>query len=483
MLVKRRKSQMFFAWLMEKPARMICFSFLFIDIIGVLLLVTPFVTNSGKSIGLFDALFTTVSATCVTGLVVRDTATTFNTFGRFVIIMLIQVGGLGLVTITTFFLSIIRRRIGLRTRVLAQESSGSFSFTELPDLLRSILLITISFELIGFVSFSTQFVPKFGWKTGLAKSGFLAISSFCNAGFDLMGDTASGPFSSLTAYSDNPVVLMTTIFLVCSGGLGFIVWRDMIDFVYHRIQSFIRRDKSVKSTVHIRLHSRITIFATITLIVVGTLLLLILEWNNKGDMAIGTLPIGDRLLAALFQSVSMRTAGFNSINLMSMHEGSKIICVVLMFIGAGSGSTGGGIKVTTFSLLFFSLFSDVKGSEDVVYSKHKIARTSVQRATTIFTLGLSLMVLLSVILTITEHAAIVDGKFQYIDMLFEAASAFGTVGVTSASTASLSTLGQFFIIPVMFIGRVGPATFAISLALRDEKPYSKVFPEGRIHIG
>jgi trk system potassium uptake protein TrkH len=423
---------------------------------------------TGRSVGFTAALFTTVSSTCVTGLVVSDTAMTFSSFGRAVIIALIQIGGLGLVTISTFFISLVRRRVGLRTRVLAQESAGSFSFVELPSLLRSIILLTFIFEFSGFLLLATQFVPLFGWEDGLAKAGFQSVSAFCNAGFDLMGDTAAGPYSSLTSFSGNPVVLFTTMFLIVAGGLGFVVWRDLFSFIKSR---------------KLNIHSRITLVATALLIVIGTLFILAVEWGNKSEMAMGLLPAWQRPMAAMFQSITMRTAGFYTINMATLMDGTKIFCVALMFIGAGSGSTGGGIKVSTFSLLIYSIYSEIRGRTEIVIRKHQIARVAVQRAISIFVLALGLLALLSIVLTFTESASLASGRIEYLDLLFEAASAFGTVGVSSASTPDLTTLGQMCLIPVMFIGRVGPITVAVSLALREPKEYSSVFPEGKIHIG
>ena len=455
-------------WFFQKPARVIVSSFLFVDFVGTLLLMLPISSQDGRSLGFINSLFTTVSATCVTGLVVVDTATHFTIFGRVVVICLIQIGGLGLVTITTFFLSLVRRRVGLRARVLAQESSGSFSFMELPQLVKSIVLTTLAFEFTGFVLLSTQYVPQFGWSGGLGRASFQAVSAFCNAGFDLMGDTASGPYSSLTAYSGNPVVLLTTGFLIIFGGLGFIVWRDLFNY---------RKTKSL------RLHSKIAISMTVCLVVAGSLFFLFAEWNNKGVQAMGSLPEWQRPLAAFFQSVTLRTAGFNSINQANLLSGSKLISVMLMFIGAGSGSTGGGIKVTTFALLLAAVASDIRGRDQIVIRNHQIPRVAVQRAIAIFFLGMGVMVGLSFILCFTEAAALHKGTFEYLDLLFESASAFGTVGVTSAQTPVLTTLSHIFIIPAMFIGRVGPVTFAISLAMHESKEMINIYPEGKVQIG
>ena len=473
MLIKKSRYKRFLKWLFAMPARTIVLSFIFVDIIGTILLMLPIASQDGRSLGLLGALFTTVSCTCVTGLVVVDTAVQFTAFGRTVIICLIQIGGLGLVTITTFFISLARRKVGLRAKVLAQESSGSFSFTELPQLIKSIVLITLAFETTGFLLLSTQYVPQFGWAGGLSRAGFQAVSAFCNAGFDLMGDTASGPYSSLTAYSGNAVVLLTTGFLIIFGGLGFIVWHDIISF---------------RKTRKLRLMSVVAISMTVCLVLSGMVFFLAAEWTNtgidsSGVGAIGSLPVWQRPLAAFFQSVTLRTAGFNSISQANLTHGSKFISVILMFIGAGSGSTGGGIKISTFSILLFTLISDIRGRDAILIRKQQVSHQLVQRAVTILFLGLLIMLGLSLILCFTEAGALHAGKFEYLDLLFESASAFGTVGVTSAQTPTLTTLSQWFIIPAMFLGRVGPATFAISLAMRQEKEQTNIYPEAKIQIG
>lgn len=468
---------------MARPARVIVCSFLLIMFVGTILLMMPFATNSGKSIGFFDSFFTTVSATCVTGLVVRDTATTFNTFGRIVLLFLIQIGGLGLVTIYTFGVSIFRKKLNVRTRMLAQESSGSFSFTELKGLLRTIILMTLFFESFGFLLFATQLVPEFGYSTGLFKSLFLSVSAFCNAGFDLLGDTASGPYSSFTAFNGNTVIMMTSVFLIFSGGLGFHVWKDLIDYSSRKIRAILAHDRKERTNIHMKLHTRLAFFVTLLLLVIGTILILIMEWTNVSGLTIGNLPLYEKINAALFQSMSMRTAGMNSIDLLAMRDCTKIVCCVLMFIGAGAGSTGGGIKVQVFSLLFCAVKSDVSGRQEVLFHNHRVSRETVQRALTIFTLAVVVVLSLACILSVTERGLIAEGKFTFVDLLFEASSAFGTVGVSSASTAQLSFWGQLAIIPVMFLGRVGPITFAMGLMLKDRNNVKNVYPEARIHLG
>jgi len=328
--------------------------------------------------------------------------------------------------------------------------------------------MTLSFELLGMLVFATQFVPLFGWRAGLSKSAFHAVSSFCNAGFDLMGDTSFGPYSSMTGFADNPVVLLMTSFLIISGGLGFIVWRDIFAAI---------------NSKKLHVHSRITLLGTGILLIVGTAFFLMAEFSNTSEGAMGLLAAGDRLSNAFFQSVTMRTAGFNSINMTTMIDSSKVISVMLMFIGAGSGSTGGGVKVSTFMLLLYSMHAEIKGDTNIVIRKNQIPREAVQRAIAILVMAMGLVLFLSILLSFAEAEALDLGQMSYLDLLFESASAFGTVGVSSANTPVLSTLSKILIIPVMFIGRIGPVTFAVSLALREPKEYSNVFPEGRIHIG
>ena len=468
MLVKKSRFHRFSKWFFELPARAIVLSFLFVDLIGTLLLMLPIASQDGRSLGFINALFTTVSCTCVTGLVVVDTATHFTTFGKLVIISLIQIGGLGLVTITTFLISLARKRVGLKAKVLAQESSGSFSMSDLPKVLKAIILTTLAFEFVGFVFLASQYIPLYGWSDGLGKASFQAVSAFCNAGFDLIGDTASGKYSSLTAFNGNPIIILTTGFLIICGGLGFNVWKDIF---------------SHKKGTKLMLNSKIAIIMTTSLIVIGTVFFLFVEWTNTGSQAMGTLPEWQRPIAAFFQSVTLRTAGFNSINQANLHDESKFISVIMMFIGAGSGSTGGGIKISTFAVLLYAVISDVRRSDGVLIQKHRIPSQAMQRAITILFLGMSIMLTLSVLLCFSESAALTAGKFEYLDLLFESASAFGTVGVTSAQTPDMTTLSHIFIIPAMFLGRVGPATFAISLAMREVKTQTSIYPEAKIQIG
>ena len=347
-------------WLNAKPGRVIVSTFFLVIMIGTVLLSLPFASQNGTSIGILRALFTATSATCVTGLVVVDTATHWTIFGKFVIIALIQIGGLGLVTITSFFYSFMRKKASLRTLVVTQESTANFGFADVLRLVRKIVLITFTVEITGGLILSWRFIPKYGWVSGIGRGFFQAISSFCNAGFDLHGDSESGPFSSLVAWNGDPVVILTTGLLIIIGGLGFVVWSDLLSF---------------KKTKRLNFHSKVILIMTGSLLLVGTAFFLIAEYENRsGSHSLGSLPAWQRPLAAFFQSLTPRTAGFNTIDQATLTNSSKLMSIILMFIGAAPGSTGGGIKVSTFAIIMATILSDIRGKEDIVLLRHRLPR-------------------------------------------------------------------------------------------------------------
>jgi len=463
---------------MARPARLITVGFLFVIFTGAVLLSLPIASQDGQGAGLLRALFTATSAVCVTGLVVVDTATYWSLFGQIVILMLIQIGGLSIVTITTFFFALMRRKMGIKTLILIQESTGSFDFADVLKLVRKIVLLTLSIEMVGFLLFLTQFVPVMGWKTGLWKSLFQAVSSFCNAGFDLMGHY-SGPFSSLTAWNGHPVVILTSALLFIFGGLGFIVWSDILN--------------AVRTKSSLNYHTRMVLWITGILIVGGTVFYYLVERNNQGFQALGTLPAWQQPFAAFFQAVTPRTAGFNTIDQYSLRPSSKFITIILMFIGAAPGGTGGGIKVTTFGVLVFAVISELHGSDGVVMRKRRISQETVMRTLTIAGLALALVVGVTMFLTFTEEARLLslyfadvqtpETRLSFIDLFFEVTSAFGTVGLSTAQTSTLHPASWAALIPTMFIGRVGPASFALGLAIRARLGSDKVLPEGKVLVG
>lgn len=456
-------------WLGHKPARLIISSFLLVILSGALLLTLPFATQDRVSAGFLKALFTATSATCVTGLVVVDTATYWSTFGKGIILMLIQIGGLGLVTITSFFFSILRRKATLKTMVVAQESIANFSFADVFIMIRRIILITFTVEFVGGVILSWRFFYRYGIVKGLSKGFFQSISAFCNAGFDLHGDTDPGPYSSLMAWNNDPIVILTTGFLIIIGGLGFIVWTDLID---------------ARKTHKMAYHTKVILLMTGILLTLGTIFFLGLEYNNTNhDYSMGSLPVWQRPVAAFFQAVTPRTAGFNSIDQASLHDSSKFFTVLLMFIGAAPGSTGGGIKISTFGVIVATILSDIRGYDDILMFRHRIGREIFTRAMAIMGLALSIVVVTTMIISTIERAALDQQTFSFLDILFESTSAFATVGLSSAGTPNLQPQSWAVLIPAMYLGRVGPASFAISLAMHRVGKRELIYPEGKTLVG
>lgn len=453
--------------LQNSPTRLITLSFFFVILVGAILLTLPIASSTGVSHGFLKALFTSTSATCVTGLVVLDTATSWTLFGQLVIIALIQVGGLGLVTITTFFFTILRKKMGLKTMVIAQECTASFSFDEVKSLLRKIIGVTLSIEAIGGLILSIRFIPHFGLLGGIYRGFYQSVSAFCNAGFDLMGKY-SGEYSSLVKWNNDPIVIITTGLLIISGGLGFIVWSDILNL------------NKVKG---LNFHSKLVLKMTAILVFGGMLFFLIAEHGNNATDSLGTLSPVQQWIAAFFQSVTTRTAGFNSISQSALNESSKIMSSILMFIGASSGSTGGGIKITTFSVIFFFIFSELRGNSEIVMMKRRISRETISKSIIIASLSLSLVILDTMLLTVFERMQLRDHSIATLDLMFEAISAFATVGLSSAGTPTLQPSSWIVLIITMFIGRVGPASFAMALSSRTTNPKEKIYPEAKVIVG
>ena len=444
----------------SNPARVIACSFALLVLLGTLLLMLPLSARSGQPTSFMDALFTATSATCVTGLVVVDTFGHFTIFGQLVILFLIQLGGLGLVTFATFFNIAIRKKIGLKSMVLARESVNSDSMSDVGRLLKMIVVITLVFEFTGALILATVFVPQFG-ASGIFISIFLAVSAYCNAGFDILG--FQGPFSSLTHYADNPVVLITIMGLIICGGLGFIVWQD----IYH-----IRRHRKLS------LHTRIVLAATGSLILVGALAMGAAEWNNPGTL--GPMSVPEKILNSFFMSVTARTAGFNSIPYENAFGVTKLLNVALMFIGAAPGSTGGGIKVTTAYVLLMTVVCVMRGKDDTLIGRHKVDKSVVYKALAVTSLALLAVFASAATIFFTSHT---DGMtFSEIDALFESVSAFGTVGLSCGVTGSANTLSLVALTLTMFLGRVGPVGLALSLAMRPQNK-NTILPEAKIMVG
>jgi len=435
------------------PSRVLVMGFAGVILFGALLLTLPESTQDGVGLPFLNAVFTATSAVCVTGLVVVDTATTFTHFGEWVILLLIQVGGLGFMTFATMFAMILGKRITHKERLLLQEALNQVSVEGIVRLTKSILQISFAIEALGALILTLRWHTDFGWSKALYYGVFHSISAFNNAGFDLFGN-----FSSLTAFVGDPVINITMMLLIICGGLGFIVLADLLS-----------------SGKKFRLHTKIVLQVSGALILFGAVFIFIMEFANPRTL--GPLPIGTKVLAAFFQSVSSRTAGFNTINIAGMYDTTLLSMIVLMFIGASSGSTGGGIKTTTFIAIILSVLSTYRSEPHVVLEGRTVPKDVIQKAWAITTSAAFLIFLMISILSHTE-------RVDLLSVLFEVTSAFGTVGLSLGLTPTLSVVGKIAIILTMFIGRVGPLTLAFVLSQKRNKQVGHIkYPDERIMIG
>ncbi|KQL36325.1 ATP synthase subunit J [Bacillus sp. FJAT-25509] len=436
------------------PSKILVTGFALIIVLGGFLLTLPIATKDGEGLSWLNALFTSTSATCVTGLVVVDTGSTFTLFGQFVILSLIQVGGLGFMSFATFFAVLLGKRITLKERLLLQESLNNMTFAGIVKLVKRIFIFTILIELIGSVLLATRFSFDMPFKRAIYFGIFHSISNFNNAGFDLMGG-----FRSLTRYVEDPLVTIVVCILITLGGIGFIVMNEIYE--YKRIR-------------RVSLHTKIVLWTSGLLLVLGTILIFIFEFNNPKTLQ--PLSMTGKILGSLYQSVTPRTAGSNTLNIPDLTQSTLFITAILMFIGASPGSTGGGIKTTTFATLLGAVRSQIKGKEDVILFKRRIMYDTIYKALTVMVSGLLIVMVVTLLLTITEH-----GK-NFLMIVFEATSAFATVGLSMGLTPDLTPIGKILIILTMFAGRVGPLTIAFAVTLRRHSDPFK-HPRGKIMIG
>ena len=438
------------------PERMIFIGFLIFILFGALLLTLPISSSSGNITNFTDALFTATSSVCVTGLVVVDTNTYWSGFGKIVILTLIQIGALGIMSLVTLVSVITGRSLGLSQRIAIKESISNYSLENIVTVFRRIMKMTFMIEGIGALLISVVLIPAYGPLQGIGKSIFHAVSAFCNAGFDVFG-TDANQFASLTAYNSNYYMLLTTAILIILGGLGFIVWDDVLEF---------------KRFSRFQLHTKIVICMTIALIALGTVLILIFESHDTLSEA--SFPV--KLLNAFFHSVSTRTAGFNTISLDEMDPTSSLITIMLMFIGAAPGSTGGGIKVTTMFIILTAVVTYLKGHKNIHAFKRKITAEIINKAFIIFILSLLLILITTIVLLINK-----DGSF--LQALFEAVSAFATVGLSTGITPGLEVISKYQLIITMFLGRIGIITaFTVLTSRQGKENVSYRYPEGKITV-
>lgn len=442
------------------PSQMMVVGFAAVILIGAILLSLPIATQTGERTSFLDSLFTATSAVCVTGLVVVDTATYWNFFGQIVIIILIQIGGLGFMTITTLFSLIVKKRINLKERLLIQESLNQIDLSGLVKLTRYILLMTFVIEGIGALILSTVFIPQFGFIRGSWYSIFHAISAFCNAGFDLMGNV-TGPYSSLMYYVNNTTITLAISALIILGGLGFPVILDIV------------KNKKISK---LNMHSKIVLISTSILIVVGMLFILIVEYKNVGTL--GNLSLKGKILASLFQSVTIRTAGFATIDLTILHQATLFIMMIFMFVGASPASTGGGVKTTTIAVLILTVKSFLLGKEDIEVFGRRITSSTVRKSVGIFFVGV-LAVLTGILLIV-----LIEPEFDLLEASFEVVSALATVGLSIGGSPNLTFIGKLLIVIYMFMGRVGLLTIFLALVAKNTVNKQQIrYPEGRIIVG
>jgi trk system potassium uptake protein TrkH len=441
-------------------ARTICLGFVAVILLGAILLTMPFSTGNGNWNDPIVALFTSTSAVCVTGLAVEDTGTEFSFLGQLFIALLAQIGGLGYMTTTTFLMLLIGRKFDLRQKVAIQQALDRPGMSGSSQIIRSIIATTLLFELTGVFLLMIVFVPEKGWQEGTWLAIFHSVSAWNNAGFSLFKD-------NLIGYQSSPLVIITIGCLIIFGGIGYQVILDMYLWL---------RDRIVKKTSYLvfSLDFKVATSTTLILLVLGTIAIFCIEIRN--DSIFGQLSLSDKILAAWFQSVSTRTAGFNSIDIGKMTNAGLFIMIALMFIGASPGGTGGGIKTTTLRVLTSCTNAILQGKEEVLLYNRKIAISLILKAVGVVFGSLATVIVATVLISIT------DPKLAFIQILFEVVSAFGTVGLSTGITGTVSIAAKLILILTMYIGRVG-VLLLMSSILGDPRPTRIHYPEENLLVG
>ena len=440
-----------------KPTRIITLSFISIILVGTILLVLPISVRDGESVNLLTAFFTATSATCVTGLSLVDTYEHWSLFGQAIILVLIQIGGLGFMSFISIFYFLMNRRVRLRERLVIMESMNLSSVEGVVGLVRHVLIGTLLFEVGGAVILSCCFIPEFGTAGGIWRGIFHSVSAFCNAGFDIMGKHSM--FSSLETYIDNPVILITLALLIIIGSTGFYVWEDVI---------------TSRKFKKLHVHSKLVLILTGVLIVLGMLMYLVFEGDNPNNM--GDLSMGRKVLLSIFQSVSTRTTGFDVMGQFTLTEDTKALSMLLMFVGGSSGSTAGGVKTVTLGIIILSVINTMRGKRDLVIFERKIPQRQVLNAMTL--VFISMMIALLGGITIS---AINDANF--IDALFESVAAYSTAGMTTGLIRTVNPASLLLIIFFMFFGKIGVLSLSIAFMVKSGKLVNYTYPEENVIIG
>ena len=439
--------------------QIIALTFAGIILLGMTLLSLPISSRSGESCGVFPALFTATSATCVTGLVLFDTWSQWSGFGQIVILLLIEIGGLGFMSAASLVIFLFRRKVGLKQRMVMAQAMSLNDMQGVVQLQRIVIFGSLSIQLLGALVLCLHFLPDYGFRQAAIWGVFHAVSAFCNAGFDIFGVIAPG--QSLIVFNDDPVVLITLMVLITVGGLGFFVWEELA-----RVHSFKK----------FSVYTKLVLIATATIIAVGTGLILLLEWNNPDTL--GGMPVWQKILNAFFQTVTLRTAGFASMDQGLLTDGAKAVSMVIMLIGGSSGSTAGGLKTVTFVVLVLFIWAKARGKSSVHLFHRTIPDNKATDAMTIFFIMVSLACFGGVFITATAPANI-----SFTDGLFEAISALATVGLTAGATTVMGVPAQLLIILFMYFGRVGVLTISLGFLMGNKAEERFRYADTNLLIG
>lgn len=421
--------------------QIIALTFAGIILLGMALLSLPLSSRNGESCGFFPALFTATSATCVTGLVLFDTWSQWSGFGQAVILLLIEIGGLGFMSAASLVIFLFRRKVGLKQRMVMAQAMSLNDMRGVVQLQRIVIFGSLSIQLLGAATLCLRFLPEYGFRQAATWGVFHAVSGFCNAGFDIFGSIAPG--QSLIAFNDDPVVLITLMVLITVGGLGFFVWEELA-----RVRSFKK----------FSVYTKLVLIATAAIIMIGTGLMLLLEWNNPNTL--GGMPVWQKILNACFQAVTLRTAGFAAIDQGALSDGAKAVSMVIMLIGGSSGSTAGGLKTVTFVVLVLFIWAKARNKSSVHLFHRTIPDNKATDAMTIFFIMVSLAFFGGFFITATAPTNI-----SFTDGLFEAISALATVGLTAGLTPTLGIPAQILLIAFMYFGRVGVLTISLGFLM------------------
>ena len=441
----------------QSPARILTLFFFTIITIGAFLLNTPFATVSGERIGLLNAYFTATSAVCVTGLIVVDTSAVFSLFGQIVVMLLIQCGGIGIMIFASIIYGFLRRKMSIANMLVMREALNQDNMATLTKTITNVVKLTFFIEGIGAVLLAIRFIPEFGLVKGTFYSVFHSVSAFCNAGFDLM----DGNFTSITAYMADPLIVLTISGLIIGGGIGFAVTHEVL----HR-----------KHNRKLSLQARVVFGTTAFLLVAGTLGIYALERTNPLTLGDPNMSEGVRWLSAFFQSVTCRTAGFNTIDQAGMRTGSKLLSMGLMFVGASPASTGGGIKTTTFAIIVLACIALIKQQKEITFKYKRVSQETVMKAFVTATVSLGILCLCTFVIACAEP------NVGLVDIMYESFSAVATVGITTGITSTLGNVSKIALILTMFAGRVGPITLTMAFAGEGKKKVIKNIEAG-IMIG